>query len=78
MVYSATATPNPDGPRDGDAPLEYRVDVDVSWEASGVRRARRYETILLREIPFGERLRRRFVEPKGNGLPAGSLRGSTK
>ena len=61
-IYSATATPNPDGPHDGEVPLEYRVEVEVRWKASGVQRARRYETILLREIPFGERLRRRFVE----------------
>lgn len=55
-IYSATVRPNPD------QPLEYAVDVEVSWESSGVRRARRFQTLLLREVSFGERMRRRFVE----------------
>ena len=56
VVYSATPTVNPD------EPLEYSVAVEVSWETTGVRRAQRFETILLREISFGERMRRRFIE----------------
>jgi len=56
VLYSATAVQNPD------EPLEYLVTVDVTWQASGVQRAQRFETILLREISFGERMRRRFVE----------------
>jgi len=56
LVYSATATPNPDAPR------EYRVDVELSWSSAGAKRARRFTTLLLREVPFGERLRQRFVE----------------
>jgi hypothetical protein len=55
-VYSATARPNPARPD------EYRVDVDMSWKSEGVQREKRFTTILLREIPFGERLRRQFVE----------------
>ena len=56
LVYSASAVPNPDDPR------EYRVDVEVSWSTAGSKRARRFTTLLLREVPFGERLRRRFIE----------------
>ena len=56
LVYSATARPNPDRPD------EYRVDVDMSWKSQGVQRDKRFTTLLLREIPFGERLRRQFVE----------------
>lgn len=56
VVYSATATANPD------RPLEYRVDVELAWSSAGVRRAHSFQTILLREVPFGERMRRRFVE----------------
>ena len=59
VVYSATARPNPD------EPLEYAVDVDLTWESSGVKRAASFQTILLREVPFGERMRRRFVDPAG-------------
>lgn len=57
VVYSARARPNPD------RPLEYRVDVELSWKTAGVRRQKRFTTLLVREIPFGERLRRQFVEP---------------
>ena len=56
VVYSVVATPNPA------RPVEYRVDIDLSWKSSGVQRSRRFTTILLREIPFGERMRREFVE----------------
>jgi general secretion pathway protein I len=56
LVYSAQATPNPDDP------LEYRVDVELSWSTAGSRRTRKFTTLLLREVPFGERLRRRLIE----------------
>lgn len=56
VTYSARAQPNPE------RPLEYRVDVEMSWSSAGVRRAMSFRTILVREVPFGERLRRRFVE----------------
>ena len=64
VVYSARARENPS------RSLEYRVDVEMTWRAAGVRRAMRFTTILVREIPFGERLRRRFVED--GAMPAGS------
>ena len=56
LVYSASATVNPDDP------LEYRVDVEITWSAGGAQRSREFTTLLLREVPFGERLRARFVE----------------
>ncbi len=55
VIYSAHAVPNPDDPE------EYALEVAVSWESEGVRRARTFHTLLLREVPFGERMRRRFV-----------------
>ncbi|MFT4541073.1 MAG: prepilin-type N-terminal cleavage/methylation domain-containing protein [Planctomycetota bacterium] len=58
-VYSAIPTVNPDDP------IEYRVDVELAWTTKGVRRARTFSVLLLREVPFDERLRRRFVR-KGN------------
>lgn len=60
-VYSATAVPLEDGPRNraGD-PLEYRVDVTLSWTNQGVQRNTAFTTILLREIPFGELMRRQL------------------
>ncbi len=66
VIYSASARPNPD------EPLEYAVDIDLSWETSGVRRAKSFQTLLLREVPFGERMRRRFVaqRPEQDFAPA--------
>lgn len=59
VVYSAKATQNPDNPR------EYRVDVSFSWNSAGVQRSRSYTTLRMRELSFGERLRREFVEKTG-------------
>lgn len=60
VVYSAVAEPNIDGPlnRAGD-PLEYRVDIELAWRTQGVRRTKSFTTLMLREVPFGERMRRR-------------------
>ncbi len=63
MVYSATARPASEAAPG--APLEYRVDVELSWSASGARRSRRFTTLLLGEVPFGERMRRTFLEGAG-------------
>lgn len=56
LTYSTTSLQNPENP------LEYRVDVEVSWAVGGTTRAKRFTTLLLREVPFGERLRARIVE----------------
>lgn len=61
VVYSAAAVPNPERPR------EYRVDVELTWKSGGVQREKRFTTILVREVPFGERLRRRFAEADAPG-----------
>ncbi len=60
VVYSASARENPA------EPLEYRVDVAMTWRSAGVQREMAFTTLLVREIPFGERMRKRFVE----GAPA--------
>jgi hypothetical protein len=60
LVYSAAATLDPDaGERDG--PRRYRVDVELSWSASGRTHTKAFTTLLLGEVPFGERMRRLFV-----------------
>lgn len=56
LTYSTSSTQNPDNP------LEYRVDVEVNWAVGGTTRSKRFTTLLLREVPFGERLRARIVE----------------
>lgn len=65
IVYSAKAVQNPA------RASEYRVDVELSWSSGGVRRERKFSTILMRELPFGERLRRRFVEHRTEQQPPG-------
>jgi len=56
LIYSTTSVQNPENP------LEYRVDVDVQWAVGGTTRSKTFTTLLLREVPFGERLRARVVE----------------
>ncbi len=70
VAYSVDAVPNLDSLAivDGEAvglPREYHVTVRVRWQSSGVKRAESWSTILLREVPFGVRMRRRFVASSG-------------
>lgn len=60
LSYSTHCVPNPANP------LEYRVDVEIRWSVSGTTRTKTFTTLLLRQIPFGERLRRDFVETGEN------------
>lgn len=62
ITYVARTTPNPDQLDRPGGPLEWRVDVELRWQAGGSTRKKQFTTLLLREIPFGERLRRQFVE----------------
>jgi prepilin-type N-terminal cleavage/methylation domain-containing protein len=73
LVYSADVRPDPN-PEPG-RPREYRVDVELGWSAAGDRRSRRFTTLLLGEVPFGERMRRTFVEgTASSGVPEESDR----
>ena len=58
LLYDTHSTPNPENP------LEYRVEVEIRWAVGGTTRTKRFTTLLLREVPFGERLRERIVENK--------------
>lgn len=66
VVYSATATPITTSEAVEVAGeilyREYVVDIEVRWTTGGVKRAKTWRTVLLREVPFGERMRRRFLE----------------
>lgn len=64
VVYTARTRPNPEDP------FEYVVDVEVSWEADGVRRAKTFQALVLREVPFGERMRRLFVRDRPSVAPS--------
>lgn len=82
IVYSAMATPNPEELELPGGPVEYRVDVDVTWNTAGSTRRRRFTTLLLREVPFGERMRLQFVAgrkgPESAPQDAGSETGDTE
>ena len=73
LTYSASAIVNPD--RVGDLALmespgaalragaiEYRVDITMSWRSGGERQTRQFSALLPREVPFGARMRRLFVD----------------
>ena len=71
VTYSVEALPNPDTLElipglDEPVAREFAVTITVRWRSSGVARSASWQTIMLREIPFGERMRRRFV-PRGGG-----------
>lgn len=59
VLYTARATPNPELER------EYRVDVSMTWESGGMKRSKDWTMIRIRELTFGERLRREFIEKSG-------------
>ena len=40
---------------------EYLVTLTVRWQARGVKREAQWTTIMLRELPFGARMRQRFL-----------------
>jgi hypothetical protein len=69
LVYTTHSTQNPENP------LEYRVEVELQWAVGGSTRSKRFTTLLLREVPFGERLRARIVENRSPEKlePAGPL-----
>ena len=72
LSYSARAEPDPAPERRPGRPLEYRVDVEIAWQASGQRRTQEFTTVLAREVPFGARLRRALAGPANPG-GAGAL-----
>jgi hypothetical protein len=68
ILYTAHAFGDPLDRTPG-GPVRYRVDVEIHWKTEGRRRSKTFTTLLLREVPFGERMRRLFVageEPEQN------------
>jgi len=65
VVYSAKAFPNPALPR------EYRIDIEMTWQSAGVKRGKSWSMLRIKELPFGERLRREFIEQDLLGGPGG-------
>ncbi|MCC6408274.1 MAG: prepilin-type N-terminal cleavage/methylation domain-containing protein [Planctomycetes bacterium] len=62
LTYSARAEPDAQLAAELGYPLEYKVEVELSWTSGGRRRSRTYTTLMVREVPYGERLRRQFIE----------------
>jgi hypothetical protein len=69
VTYSARAKPDPDESGRQGGPLRYDVAVEMNWSAGGRSRSKIFHVLLLRQVPFGERLRREFVRAQ-NGEPA--------
>jgi len=72
VTYSARATPNPEENKRAGGPLRYDVEVEMNWTAGGRSRAKVFHVLLLREVPFGERLRREFVQGEASAPSAPS------
>lgn len=62
LSYTARAERLDRPATDAARPEEYRVDVEMSWTSGGRQRSKTFTTLFVREVPFGERLRREFVE----------------
>lgn len=58
LLYTTRSVANPENP------LEYKVEVEMKWAVGGTTRTKKFTTLLLREVPFGERLRSRIIEGK--------------
>jgi prepilin-type N-terminal cleavage/methylation domain-containing protein len=70
VTYSARAKPDPEESQRAGGPLRYDVEVEMNWTAGGRSRAKVFHVLLLREVPFGERLRREFVQAKADAPSA--------
>lgn len=71
LTYSAAGTPDPLDDTPGGA-QRWRVDVVIRWTTSGEQRARTFRTLLLRQVPFGERLRRELLQGEPDATDAGA------
>ena len=70
VTYSARATGNPLESKRPGGPLRYEVAVEMNWNSGGRSRSKVFHVLLLREVPFGERLRREFVQDKSGAATA--------
>ena len=62
LTYSARAVPDPRDTTTPGGALRWRVDVEIHWTSAGEQRAKTFSTLLLRQVPFGERLRRELIQ----------------
>ncbi len=59
VVYNAKAFQNPR------LDSEYRIDIEMTWESAGMKRSKSWSMLRIKELSFGERLRREFIEKSG-------------
>lgn len=64
LVYSVRTAEDESAEPETSASPEVRVDVEIKWKGGAARRGRRVSVLLLKEVPFGERLRRQLVAPR--------------
>jgi hypothetical protein len=67
VTYSATAKPDPATAGSSEGALRYDVAVEMHWMSGGTARSKTFHVLLLRQVPFGERLRREFIEARPDG-----------
>jgi prepilin-type N-terminal cleavage/methylation domain-containing protein len=60
LTYSASGVPDPLDDTPGGA-RRWRVEVVIRWTAGGEQKTKTFKTLLLRQVPFGERLRRELL-----------------
>jgi prepilin-type N-terminal cleavage/methylation domain-containing protein len=65
LTYFARGTPDPGDKITAGGALRWRVDVEIRWTTAGRAKSRTFTTLLLRQVPFGERLRRELIEGQG-------------
>jgi type II secretory pathway pseudopilin PulG len=62
LTYSATPSPDTGDDSTPGGPLRYRIEIEVRCMSGGRARSKQFTTLLLRQVPFGERMRREFVQ----------------
>ncbi len=61
LTYTVQTVEDTNADLERDASPEVRVDIEIKWKGGVSRRGRRLSILLLKEVPFGERLRRQLL-----------------
>ena len=62
ITYSARATPDTSDKTTRGGALRWKFEIEMRWTTAGQARSRKFTTLLLRQVPFGERLRRELIQ----------------
>ena len=70
ITYSARAVGDTSDKSTRGGPLRWKFEIEMRWTTAGQARSRKFTTLLLRQVPFGERLRRELIQ--GDPPPSSS------